>query len=203
MNGFGALVTFVVLLILIATKFVEGAWIVVLAVPALVYGFREMRQHYTVVANHLSTQTFNTTEMREIADVVIVPVAGIHRGSLRALRYAKRISNNVQAITICTDTQFKERMEARWQQFSDVTEGIHFKMIDYEYRDILTPLVNHIRYVSEKECPGKLVTVVIPEFIPERASAQFLHNHTANLLRMRLRGNDTVVVVEVPYLVRG
>ncbi|MCA9929419.1 MAG: amino acid permease, partial [Anaerolineales bacterium] len=203
LNGIGAVVTLVVLVILIATKFMEGAWIVVLAIPVLVYGFRTMRRHYTAVSEHLSTKTFCTDEMREIADVVIVPVAGVHRGTLRALRYAKRLSNNVRAISICTNGDTKERLQEKWDQFPEVTRDIHLELVEYAYRDILTPLVDYILSFSEQEYPGQLTTVVIPEFMPERMTAQFLHNQTANLLRMRLRRNDTIVIVDVPYLVRG
>ena len=203
LNGFGSIVTLVVLVILVATKFLEGAWIVVLAIPALVYGFQAMQRHYAAVAAHLSTQTFASHEMRDIADVAIVPVAGVHRGTLRALRYASRISDNVRAITICTNEEIKEKIRQKWEQFPEVTEGIEFNLVEYEYRDILTPLVDYILEAAEKEFPGLLVTVVIPEFMPESTGARFLHNQTANLLRSRLRCYDEIVVVDVPYLVRG
>jgi amino acid transporter len=203
LNGIGALVTFIVLLVLIATKFVEGAWIIVLAIPVLVYVFRAIKRHYNAVAAHLSTETFSTHEIRDIADAVIIPVAGVHRGTLRALRYASMWSDNVCAISISTDETFKERLLAKWAEFPEITDKIHLEIVDYEYRDILTPMEDYIVKAANEEYAGKLVTVVIPEFIPERTSAKFLHNQTANLLRRRLRQYDSVVIIDVPYLVQG
>ena len=203
LNGVGAVVTFVVLLVLIATKFMEGAWLIVIAIPALVYGFRAIKRHYNAVAADLSTQTFATHEMREIADAVIVPVAAVHRGTLRALRYASIWSDNVCAISISTNEEAKTRLLAKWAEFPEITDPIHLEIIDYEYRDILTPMVDYIINAANVTYAGKLVTVVIPEFIPERTSAKFLHNQTANLLRQRLRHYDNVVIIDVPYLVQG
>jgi hypothetical protein len=203
LNGVGAVVTFVVLLVLIATKFLEGAWLIVIAIPALVYGFRAIKRHYNAVAADLSTQTFATHEMREIADAVIVPVAAVHRGTLRALRYASMWSDNVCAISISTNEEAKEKLLAKWAEFPEITSAVHLEIIDYEYRDILTPMEDYIINAANVTYEGKLVTVVIPEFIPERTSAKFLHNQTANLLRQRLRHYDNVVIIDVPYLVQG
>ncbi len=203
LNGVGAMVTFVVFWVLVATKFMEGAWVVVLMIPALVYGFRAIRRHYNAVAAHLSVETFATEEIRDIADVVIVPLADIHRGTLRALRYATRLSNNVHAISIITDESMKVHLLERWRQYPKVTDNVHLEIIDYAYRDILTPMVDYIMDMVNNQYPGLLVTVVIPEFVPESTSARFLHNQTANLLRNRLRKCDSVVIIDVPYLVRG
>ena len=203
LNGIGAVVTFVVLLVLIATKFTEGAWLIVLALPAVVYGFRAINHHYKAVAKNLSTEMFNTQEMRDIADAVIVPVASIHRGTLRALRYASLWSENVCAISISTDEATKARLQAKWDEFPEITASIHLEIIDYEYRDILTPMVDYIIDAADNKYAGKLLTVVIPEFIPDSTAAKFLHNQTANLLRARLRKHDNVVIIDVPYLVQG
>jgi hypothetical protein len=201
-NAVGSLVTFVVLLILIATKFVEGAWVVVLAIPALVYMFRKINIHYADVAANLSTKNFAPEQMREIADVVIVPVAGIHRGTLRALRYANRISSDVRAISICTDDEMEEKIRKRWAEFPSVTEQINLVTIPYAYRDILTPMVDYILQVTQEERPDELITVLIPEFVPQNRSAQFLHNQTANLLRSRLRRYENIILIDVPIHIR-
>ena len=76
-------------------------------------------------------------------------------------------------------------------------------LIDYEYRDILHPLVDYIEQVKNSEFPSRLTTVVVPEIVPTSIAAQFLHNQTANLLRMRLRQERDVVVIDIPYHVDG
>ncbi len=203
LNGFGALVTGVVFLILIATKFTEGAWIVVLAIPLLVMGFRTIHRHYDHVATNLTTQDFTPDKMHAIADVAIVPVAGVHRGTLRALRYARRISPNVRAISICTDDAMCDRMRERWEKFPEVTAELELVIINYEYRDILTPLKTYIEDAVNKEFPNQLVTVLIPEFVPEHAAYRFLHNQTARQLQSDLRRQENIVIIDVPFPVHA
>ncbi len=197
-NGFGAIVTFIVLLILVVTKFLEGAWIVVIAMPIIIWLFTSIKQHYVHVAEALSTRNFTVSDQHDVANLVIVPIADVHLGTLRALRYARRLSDNVYAVSIVTSQESQESLERRWQRFPEITEGAHLVQIRYDFRDVLTPLVNYIEQAVNKH-PGLLVTVVVPEFIAATAGAWMLHNQTANILRFRLRGYPGVVIIDVPY----
>lgn len=203
MNAVGAVVTSLVFIILVITKFVEGSWIVALMIPLIVWVFRTIKQHYVSVAHELSTSEFKLENMRSIADVVIVPLGDVHRGTLRALLYARQLSPNVHAVSVVTSEETKERLYRRWRRFPEITNGINLHVIDYEYRDILSPLVDYINDVTNKEFPGALITVVVPEFVPDSFWAQLLHNQTANILRARLRGSEDVVVIDVPYHIRS
>jgi hypothetical protein len=188
-----------VLVVLIFTKFMEGAWVVVVAIPLIVWMFRSIRRHYDTVAEALSLRDFDPTEMHDIADVVIIPMGDIHRGTLRAIRYAKQLSSNVQAVSIITDQAMHDRVQRRWEHFSGITGGIQLKTIDYEYRDILTPLVDYVTQVTNEQFPGQLITVVVPEFVPDSVWGNLLHNQTANILRVRLRQCENVVVIDLPF----
>ncbi len=199
LNFIGGSTTFVALIVLMATKFIDGAWVIVVAIPMLVYLFRSINKHYESVAEELTTRDMTVSQLSEIGDVAIVPIADVHRGTLRALRYAKRISDDVRATCIITDDAARERLQRRWERFPEITDQIKLVVVDYEYRDILTPLVEYIEHVNNVEFPGKLITVVVPEFVPERFSEQLLHNQTANLLRARLRRYKDVVVIDVPF----
>ena len=200
LNGVGAVTTGVVLVVLVVTKFTEGAWVIVVAVPFLVVFFRSIHHHYDNVAQSLSTQNLQLADVtRPVANVLIVPVADIHRGTLYALQFAKAFSNDVRAVSIVTSDADRERLDRRWNRFPEITSGVTLVPIEYEYRDILTPLVEYIEKVNREEFPGQVVTVAIPEFIPESLGSQFLHNQTANFLRFRLRGHRDVAVVDVPY----
>lgn len=203
LNGFGAVVTGIVLIILIATKFMEGAWIVVVAIPLVVFMFVSIRRHYGAVAEALTTSDFTLDKMHDVANMVIVPIADVHRGTIRALTYAKRISTQVRAVYIATNEESKQRLIDRWAKFPTVTEGVELICLDYSYRDILTPLEEYVIKVNDDEFPGEIVTVVIPEFVSASLPAQILHNQTANLLRMRLRHQEDVVIIDVPYQVNG
>lgn len=199
MNAVGAIVTFAVFLILLSTKFREGAWIVAALIPILVYTFYSVKKHYSNVSKTLSTRALDATQIVEVADVVIVPIADIHRGSLRAIQYAKRLADDVRVVTIATTPDHKQQFLERWNRFPEITDGIRLELVEYDFRDVLTPIVEYIEHVNNHEYPHLLTTVVIPEFIPERFFAHFLHNQTATRLRGLLRGYRDIVIIEVPF----
>jgi amino acid transporter len=203
LNIVGSITTGIVFVILTATKFLDGAWMVVLAIPLFVVMFDQINKHYQNVAQNLSTRGLDEKELIDVANVVIVPLADVHRGTLQALQYAKRIATDVRAVCIATTPEMRERVERRWARFPKLTEGIELVMIDYDYRDILTPLVDYIETVNHDEFPDWLITVVIPEFVPSDALARILHNQTANLMRRHLREREDVIVIDVPYHIPG
>ena len=198
-NIVGALTTAVVLLVLLVTKFTAGAWIIALALPALVYLFRSIKKHYNEVAEALRTRGMTTADLTEIADIVLVPIGDVHRGTLRALKYARRMSSNVRAVMVATADTDKNKVLERWRRFPEITDDMDLVFIDYEYRDILTPLVDYIEQVHRVEFPDLLTTVVLPEFVPRTTGEHLLHNQTANIIRFRLRAHEDIVVVDVPY----
>ncbi len=198
-NAVGAVTTGLVLIVLLATKFVEGAWIIVIAIPLIVLMLRSIKTHYVEVAEALRTRTMTDIELIEIADVAIVPIADVHRGMLRAVQYAKRIATDVRAVCVVTSPEQRDRIERRWNRFPELTAGVKLVLIDYEYRDILEPLIEYINKVSCSELPCQLTTIVIPEFITSSLVGQLLHNQTANILRLRLRAQTDIVVIDVPY----
>lgn len=199
LNGIGAVVTFIVFMILLLTKFIEGAWIVALAIPVLVGMFIVINRHYQNVANRLSTKELQPSELADIANVVVIPIADVHRGVLQALAYARRLSPDVRAVCITTSPEMKERLQRRWDRFPQVTGDLKLVTIDYDFRDILTPLVEYIEHVNNVEFPDQITTVVVPEFVPTNRIERLLHNQTANRLRQRLRMYEDIVLIDVPY----
>jgi amino acid transporter len=199
LNAVGATVTFLVFIVLVSTKFHEGAWIVVLIIPLLIFMFHSIHQHYDRVSRALSTSDLKAEQLSEVADVVIVPIADVHRGTLRALMYARRLSADVRALCVTTSPEMKERLLKRWERFSNVTEGITLITLDYDYRDILTPIVSYIERVNSEEFPDQLTTVVVPAFVPTHQVGGFLHNQTASRLRTELRRYKDIVIIDVPF----
>jgi hypothetical protein len=192
--------TGIVFIILAATKFVDGAWVIAVAIPLLVYMFHQIHEHYKLVANSLTIEDVNTADMADIANVAIVPIGDVHRGTLRALKYAQRFADDVRAVAIATTPAMHKRIEKRWELFPELTGNIELIVIDYDFRDILTPLVDYIERVNHEEFPNQLITIVIPEFIPASFAAKWLHNQTAGLLQSRLLSEeDDIIVIDVPY----
>ena len=198
LNAVGAIVTFVVFIVLVSTKFHEGAWIVVIIIPALIFMFYSIHRHYENVSNALSTRELAAEQLSEVADVVIVPIADVHRGTLRALMYARRLSSDVRALCVATSPEMKERILRRWERFPNITEGIKLVIVDYDFRDIISPIVSYIEQVNSDEFPDLLTTVVVPAFLPTYQIGRFLHNQTANRLRAELRRYKDVVIIDVP-----
>lgn len=202
LNSVGAVTTAIVFVVLVVTKFVDGAWIIAIAIPLIVLGLRMIHDHYVAVAEALRTRDLSPSNLEEIADVAIVPIADVHRGTLRAIKYAKRISSNVRAVCVITSESQKERLERRWNRFPTLTQDVQLVLIEYDYRDVLEPLVEYICHANNVQFTDQLTTVVIPEFVSTSLPAQLLHNQTANILRMRLRTQEDLVIIDVPYLIK-
>jgi len=193
-NGLGAIATAVVLVVLIVTKFIHGAWIVVVLIPLLVALFRSIHSHYVDVATQLTTEGFQ--KLRPISHEVIVPISGIHRGVLKALEYAKAIApGHVTALYINLDDEATQKLRTKWSEW---TEGVELVVIASPYRSLVGPLVRYVdRRISLN--PDKMVTIVLPEFIPSRWWHHLLHNQTSLLLKGALLFKPNVVVTSVPY----
>jgi hypothetical protein len=172
---------------------------VALAIPVLVLLFDRINNHYQSVSKTLSTRGFSEEQLMDVANVAIVPIADVHRGTLRALQYAKRIATDVRAVCVATSPEMRERVERRWARFPKLTTGIKLVILDYDFRDILEPLVDYISQVNHDEFSGWLITVVIPEFVPADGPSRVLHNQTASFMRRRLRERKEVIVIDVPY----
>ena len=194
-NGLGATATFIVLIVLVITKFMHGAWIVVVIIPLLVAMFRAIHRHYTDVAMQLTTAGFQ--KVRPVEHEVIVPISGIHRGVLQALEYAKTIASggHVTALYINLDEEATQKLRAKW---GGLVEGVELVVVASPYRSLVGPLV---RYIDRrlKLHPHKLVTVVLPEFVPARWWHNLLHNQTSLMLKGALLFKRKVIVISVPY----
>ncbi|MFY9621645.1 MAG: APC family permease [Pyrinomonadaceae bacterium] len=198
-NGLGGTATLVVLIVLVITKFMHGAWIVVIIIPLLVGLFRAIHRHYMDIAAQLTTEGF--PKVQAVRHEVIVPISGIHRGVLQALEYAKTIASggHVTALYINLDEEATQKLRAKWGGF---VEGIELVVIASPYRSLVAPLV---RYVDRrlKLHPQKLVTVVLPEFVPARWWHHLLHNQTSLMLKGALLFKPNVIVISVPYHLRA
>ncbi len=193
-NGLGALATLIVLLVLVITKFIHGAWIVVVLIPLLVALFRSIHRHYADVATQLTTS--GLPKMRPIAHEVIVPLSGIHRGALQALEYAKTIAHgHVTALYINLDEEATQKLRAKWSGF---VEGVELVVIASPYRSLVGPLIRYIDRRLQLH-PDQFVTVVLPEFVPAKWWHHLLHNQTSLMLKGALLFKPNVIVISVPY----
>lgn len=193
-NGIGALATFIVLMVLITTKFIHGAWIVVFLIPLLVFLFQGVHRHYEEVAKQLTME--GTERLRPIQHEVIVPISGIHRGVVRALEYAKSIApDHVTAVYVDLDEESTRSLRDKWKKFAG---DIELVVLASPYRALTRPLLRYIDRV-ERDHKDDLVTIVVPEFVPAKWWQHLLHNQSSLTLKAALLFKQGVIVTNVPY----
>jgi len=196
-NGFGSFCTAVVVLVFASTKFTEGAWIVLILMPALVAIFSFIHQHYRDIASQLSLENYG--EPPHIArHRVILPISGVHRGTLAALHYARTLSPDVTAVHVSIDPAETERVRQKWELWGD---GVRLVILDSPYRLLLEPLLSYIEEISSQRQPHETITIVVPQFVPRRWWNNLLHTHAAMLLRLALLFKPGIVITDVPYQV--
>ncbi|BCI52867.1 DNA-binding protein [Mycolicibacterium litorale] len=197
-NGIGLTCTGTVLVIVVVTKFVAGAWIAILAMTGLFILMKSIRKHYDTVSRELEQQ-----EADEGEDIVlpsrnhaIVLVSKLHLPTLRALAYARATRPDVlEAITVSVDDADTRALVHQWED-SDVT--VPLKVVASPYREITRPVLDYVKRVT-KESPRTVVTVFIPEYVVGHWWEQLLHNQSALRLKGRLLFMPNVMVTSVPW----
>jgi len=195
LNGFGGALTFIVMIVFAVTKFRNGAWIVVFLIPTLVLIFFRIHQHYRHVAKNLSLETYGEPH-HILRNRVLILIGGVHRGVLHALKYARSLSDDVTAVYVAIDPVETEKIKKKWQYWGN---GVRLQIIDSPYRRLLEPLKAYIDHIANITVSPQILTVVVPQFIPEYGIYKALHMNTAELLRKSLIQKHDIVIIEVPY----
>ncbi len=193
-NGFGALVTGMVLVVIVVTRFTHGGWIVTVLIPLIVAMFLAIHRHYDDVAAQLSLDDYGAPP-RIRRHRVIVPIAGVHRGVLGALDYGRALSNDVTAVYVETDPAQTERLRDKWGRWGD---GVRLEVLSSDYRSIIEPLIDYLDRVDRCQTDD-MITIVMPQFVASRWWHNLLHNQTAFLIRLALLFRRGFVVTDVPY----
>ena len=192
-NGLGALATALVLAVFLCTKFIHGAWIVVVVVPLLVAMFRAIHRYYIKIDSQL--------QLRDVAPLVprhnrvIIPVVRVHRGLVHVLEYALGLCNDVQAVYVEIDPAATEQVRRDWERLDS---GVPLTVLPSPYRAFVGVLVDYINAV-DAERGDDVLTVLLPEFVTTHWWQQFLHNQPIFLLKTALLYRTGIVVSSVPY----
>jgi amino acid transporter len=196
-NGFGAVCTSLVMLVFAVTKFRDGAWIVLLLMPCLVAIFSYIHRHYQNLAAALSLEHYGAPPPI-IRHRVILPISGVHRGTMAALRYARNLSDDVTAVHISLDPVEAERIQRKWEMWGD---GVRLVILDSPYRLLLEPLLSYIQEIADQRQPNETLTIVVPQFVAKRRWNNLLHTQAAWMLRLALLLKPDIVITDVPYQV--
>lgn len=194
-NTLGALITTLVTLIFAVTKFHDGAWIVVILIPIMVFISFSIHRHYKNVAKNLSMENFHDATIVKRHRVIIL-VGGVHRGMMAALRYARSLSDDITAVHVAEDTESSEKIKKKWEKWG---EGVRLVILDSPYRLFIEPVLEYIDQIDSQRQPHEIITIVVPHFVSRRGFSYLLHARTANTLREVLLHRKEIVITEVPY----
>ncbi|MEU1532971.1 APC family permease [Streptomyces fagopyri] len=192
LNGIGAVLTVVAGIVLLATKFLEGAWVVVVIIPLLMLLFSRIQRYYTEVGRELGLG--ETPPPLRVADsLVIVPVSEVSRLTRHGLQAALSLGHEVVAVAVHADPAKVRTLRASWDRWNP---GVRLDVIDSPQRSLVEPVVEYVRRAAEG---GRQIAVLIPEVEPLHRRYQLLQNQRGLLLATVLRARTDVVVCVVPY----
>jgi amino acid transporter len=198
-NTIGACFTGVVLVIVLVSKFASGAWIVVVAMPAIWLTMRSIHRHYASVAVELAPPADRPVTL-PASNRAIVLVSKLHLPTLRALAYARATQpSHLEAVTVCVDEAETARLREEWER-ADIP--VPLTVVASPYRDITKPVVSYVSRMR-KQSPRDVVTVFVPEYVLGHWWEQLLHNQSALRLKARLLLLPGVIVASVPYQLKS
>lgn len=204
-NGIGAVVTGVVLLIIIESKFLLGAWIVLAIIPLLVWMFWKIKWHYIEMDREVSAigQSLiafaKAPQTREYK--VVMPVSQINRATFGAIQFARSLSKDVTAVMVDIDPVKTQALKDNWAQ---KIPDVQLVVLDSPFRSVIDPFLDFLVEVDQRDPDRGLAVVVLPEVVPSRWWHNLLHNQTALLLKGFLlyrskHSGPERIVINVPY----
>lgn len=194
-SGFGAIVTFIVAGILLYTKFEEGAWIIAVAITAMLFVFALIKKHYNFLAASLNVQDDDTLPEMQTTTLLLVP--RVHKGILKAIKYAQMSSPDVRAIHVTLDLDSTTKVKEDWLRFG---ADIPLVILESPFRSLVEPVSD---YVDEmvRQNQNLYVTVIVPQAVPEHWFQSLLHNNAAVGLKLALQNRRNVVITNVRYFI--
>ena len=203
-NGVGALATGVTLLVVGVTKFLDGAWITIILIPLFVFMFLKIREHYQEVGRELSLQGIPPSLRPIQKSRFVIPISGVHRGVVDAVRFARGISDDVTAVYVELEPGEGDELQKKWKR---LWPDVPLVVVSSPYRSLIHPFIDYLDKVDTERNDGQQTIVVLPEFVPAHWWQSLLHNQTAWMLkaallyRRRSQGYQHVVI-DVPFHLR-
>ncbi|XCM83849.1 APC family permease [Kitasatospora sp. HUAS MG31] len=195
-NGLGAVTTALVLVIVLITKFTQGAWLAVVAAVLLWLMMRGIRRHYDAVSSELAIEDPREESAKPSKVHGVVLVSKLHKATLRALGYAQAFRpDTLEAVTVAVEKEATDELKAQWDSYEI---QVPLKVLDSPYREITKPVVNYVREYR-RTSPREAVAVFIPEYVVGHWWEHLLHNQSALWLKSRLLFTPGVMVISVPW----
>jgi hypothetical protein len=185
-----------VLLVVLVSKFSDGAWVPAVVIPIIVLLFKSIGKHYAGVRERISVE--DGWKPKRHTHTVVVLVGSINKGTLQALTYARSLApDRLIATSVVADEEEQRAITEAWAKY-DLPMELH--LLSSPYRALTRPIVRFLDELDEED-PDDLITVVIPEFVVRSWYTQLLHNQSAFALKARLLFRKNTVVTSIPILV--
>lgn len=198
-NSIGMIVTFITTIIIIHEKFLEGAWIVLILIPILVFAMSSVKNHYNKVAEQLKvlkSDLENTSLGKKFTHIVIVPIASLNKASLGALQYARSITDDVIALSVSANKEELEKLKIKWNELN--TDILLISKYS-TYRQVITPLLQYLDTIADAASDTEKITVLMPQFVTHTWWGNLLHNHTGFFIRENLLRKSNIIISTYPY----
>jgi amino acid transporter len=193
-NGLGAATTGVIAIIVASSKFLSGAWVVLIMAPLLIALMLSIRSHYRSMARQLKALP-GTDDDVEPDPIVIVPLARLDRPARRALAFARTISPQATAVHITNDPHTADQLREHWHKLGGRMELV---VVESPYRALVGPLLRYMDALQTLH-PDRPIVVVLSEVVPRHWWENLLHNQTSLRLKLRLFGRKNTIVADVPF----
>jgi len=203
-NAVGAVATGITVLVVLAAKFVEGAWVTMLLIPGLLVVMVLVRKHYHNV--FLETRSATPLDAKDLtAPLVVLPIQSWNQIVKKSLRFALKISPQIRVVHVDTG-EATEILREEWIRFVEEPTRLagaatpELIVLPSPYRLILSPIVDYVLDL-ERSCPDQQIAVLIPELVERHWYHYLLHNQRASILKalLLLKGNQRIVVISVPW----
>ncbi len=201
-NATGAVLTFIIAIVVTSVKFTQGAWFVVVLIPTLVAGMLFIRREYTAQAKELEVRDDLVFERPHREQRVVIPVNGINRSVVQAVMFGKSLASEpsmLQAVFVTTELEEADRLRERWErQFP----GVALVVVESPYRALVGPMITYLDVLERAWPPDKqapTTIVVLPEYVARHWWDRLLYNQAAKRLKSALVGRDHTVIADVPY----
>jgi len=198
-NGFGAVLTALVLVIVTSVKFVDGAYLVVILIPLLVGMMLFIHRQYTSARNELAIRPGYVAQPSQREERVIIPIPGINRAVIQAVNVGRSIADDVVAVFITDEPDDAASVRARWEQ---MVPGVPLVVVESPYRALVGPLAAYLDVLDAAwpaDKPAPITFIIVPEYVARHWWERILYNQSVKRLRSALLGRPHTVVVNVPY----
>ncbi len=192
-SAVGCIVTFVVMLIILITKFKEGAWIIVVALAIILTIFAIIRRHYVYLSDQMSVTPEDV--VIPVHTTVLLLVPRVHKGILQAIAYAQSMAKDVRAVHVTLDPTNNAQIKTDWDKFG---ADIPLVILESPYRSLIEPVTDYIDQATKEE-PHLMITVIVPQAVPKHWWQGLLHNNAAVALKLALGARKNVVITNVRY----